>query len=436
MAWNPMSSTMRRRGRRLVRATALWLPRLTPFAGHKVPRRLAARRIHLVAQKLPLGVLDPGFERLVEEAFASELHPGNRVTLYTTGEEAFAGIYTAIDQARFEVLLESYILKDDEVGQRILHCLTAAAERGVKVRVLADAVGSGSTRQAFWDEMNRRGIDARLFHKFVPFLRHYLRRDHRKIIVVDRKIAFTGGMNIAEEYGSSRPTGGGTAWRDTHLRVEGSAATELAVVFREGWERALGEPFPIEAVALREGTDGKILVLDSRPERGHAETASVLAAATAATRRYLWLTNAYFAPGHVASRALRRAARRGVDVRLLLPGLTDVPIVRHAGHGYYKELLRDGVRIYEYQAAPLHAKTMVADDHVAVVGSSNLDYRSFGLNAECNLLILGGETATALAGAFRADLECAEEITLEEWEKRSWAHKLGDRCAKGVSALL
>lgn len=436
MAWNPMSPKMRRRGRRLARATALWLPRLTPFAGHKLPRRLAARRVHLVAQKLPQGVRDPGFEALVEEIFASELHPGNRVTLYTRGEEAFAGIYAALDQARTEILLESYILKDDDVGRRILQSLTAAVERGVQVRVLADAVGSGQTRQAFWDEMNRRGIDARLFHKFLPFLRHYLRRDHRKIIVVDRKVAFTGGMNIAEEYGSSRPKGGGTAWRDTHLRVEGSVAVELAVVFREGWERALGDPFPIEAVALREDEGCKILVLDSRPERGHAETASVLAAATAATQRYLWLTNAYFAPGHIASRALRRAARRGVDVRLLLPGLTDVPIVRHAGHGYYKELLRDGVRIYEYQAAPLHAKTLVTDDHLAVVGSSNLDYRSFGLNAECNLLLLGGDTAPRLAEAFRADLELAQEITLEEWEERSWPHKLGDRCAKGISALL
>lgn len=436
MEWSAISPEIRRRGRRLARASALWLPQLAPFAGYQLPRRLAARRVHRIAESLPSGLADPQFAALVEEIFAKKLHPGNRVTLYTVGEEAFAAIYAALGSAQREILLESYILKDDGVGQRILQCLTEATERGVRVRVLADAVGSGQTRQAFWDEMGRRGIEARLFHKLLPFLRHYLRRDHRKIIVVDREVAFTGGMNIAEEYGSSHPAHGPGPWRDTHLRVEGSVAAELALVFREGWERAGGDTFPIDPVPLTGSTESKILVLDSRPQRGHAETASVLAAATAASRRYLWLTNAYFAPGRIASRSLRRAARRGVDVRLLLPGLTDVPIVRHAGHGYYEELLRAGVRIFEYQAAPLHAKTIVADDHLAIVGSSNLDYRSFGLNAECNLLVLGPEVAAGLAAAFRADLESAREITLAGWESRSWLHKVGDRGAKGISAWL
>src|SRR5262249_26034425 len=198
-------------------------------------------------------------------------------------------------------------------------------------------------------------------------------RDHRKILVIDRRIAFTGGMNIADEYGSARrsrfPRG---PWRDTQVRVEGPTAWEMAVVFSEAWRRAGGE-IALEPLSNRGEGPVRILTLDSRPGRGHGETAAVLAAIAAAAKRRVWITNAYFAPRRLALEHLGRAAARGVDVRLLLPGSTDVPLVRHAGHGYYQRLLETGARVFEFRKAVLHAKTLVADDALSIIGSTHLD---------------------------------------------------------------
>ncbi len=177
-------------------------------------------------------------------------------------------------------------------------------------------------------------------------------------------------------------------------------------------------------------------MLESRPGRGHQESASVLAAIAAAARDYLWVTNAYFAPRALAIHALGRAVARGVDVRLLLPGKSDLSLVRHAGHGYFRELLRRGVRIFEYQGAILHAKTLVADDYLSLVGSSNLDFRSFHFNAEANLVVMDESAANDMAAAFREDLSRAAEIKLGEWDDRAWFHKIGDGVTRHLYPLL
>ncbi len=215
----------------------------------------------------------------------------------------------------------------------------------------------------------------------------------------------------------------------------------MAVVFREGWERAGGTPFEIAPLALPPddappAAGASILVLDSAPGRGHEETASVLAATIAASRARFWLTNAYFAPRRDALPLLADAARRGVDVRLLLPGVSDVPLVRHAGHGSYRHLLRRGVRIFEYQPSVLHAKSLVADGYVSMVGSTNMDFRSFHFNAECNVVVLDAGVARLLEERFEADLACSAEITLAEWDRRTRLHKAGDSLARMLSPVL
>ncbi|MGA7990968.1 MAG: phospholipase D-like domain-containing protein, partial [Thermoanaerobaculia bacterium] len=179
-----------------------------------------------------------------------------------------------------------------------------------------------------------------------------------------------------------------------------------------------------------------ILVLDSAPGRGHEETASVIAASVAAARTRFWLTNAYFAPRRGALPLLARAAARGVDVRLLLPGVSDVPLVRHAGHGSFGYLLGRGVRIFEYRSAVLHAKSFVADGYVSMVGSTNMDFRSFHFNAECNVLALDTGVAKALEEQFEADLAGATEITISGWYRRSGPHKIGDQLARALSPIL
>ena len=170
--------------------------------------------------------------------------------------------------------------------------------------------------------------------------------------------------------------------------------------------------------------------------RGQAESAAALAALVGAARKYVWITNAYFAPGWAAVRILGSAARRGVDVRLMLPGRSDVPLARHAGHGYYSRLLSRGVRIFEYQASILHAKTLVADDYVSVVGSTNLDFRSFLFNAECDLMILGETVAGRVAEAFEKDMKHAVEIHRPEWRRRPALHRIGDRMARWLAPFL
>jgi cardiolipin synthase len=407
-----------------------------------LPRDVRPGRVGRLAAALPGGVRDPLFEVLLRRIDASPIHRGNAITLYFDGPQAFAAMCAAVGKAREEVLLEAYILKDDAAGRALVDVLAAAARRGVAVRVLADAFGSSATRDAFWRQMEEQHIEVRLYHPVFAYLWYQPYRDHRKILAVDRRVAFTGGMNVGEEYGSPRrPTRQGATWRDTHARLEGPAAWEMAVVFREGWERAGGRPFEIAPLALPpEGapvpSGAPVLVLDSAPGRGHEETASVIAAAAAAARSRFWLTNAYFAPRRGALPLLADAARRGVDVRLLLPGVSDVPLVRHAGHGSYRTLLRSGVRIFEYRSAVLHAKTFVADGYVSMVGSTNMDFRSFHFNAECNVVALDTDVARALEEQFEADLAGSSEITLADWDRRTGLHKIGDQLARALSPVL
>jgi len=408
---------------------------LRPRAGRKLPNELQAENVGSLAEALPLGVRDAGFERLVRRVEMGPIHHGNDVQLFFRGEDAFASIRQAIEGATREILLETYILRDDATGRDFLKLLGGAAARGVRVRVLADAYGSWTTKGAFWREMQGLGIEARLFHPLWSHLRGFLFRDHRKIIAIDRRISFTGGMNVANEYGSSHHSKNGP-WRDTDMRVEGPTAWEMALVFNEGWERSGGASLHLPPLALTDASGARTLVLDSRFGRGQDETAAVLAALVAASRKRLWITNSYFAPNRMAIDLLGRAVERGVDVRLLLQGRTDMPLVRHAGHGNFHDLLASRVRIFEYQPAILHAKTLVVDDYVSVIGSSNLDFRSFYFNAECNVLILDDATGHTMVQTFQEDLRQSIEMRLETWNQRPLAHRLGDALARSLSPLL
>ncbi len=438
MAHEQSTSKLAARWRALTRLRArgaLLYATLRPRAGRKLPKELRAENVDRLAEALPLGVRDAGFERLVGRIETGPIHHGNHVQLFFRGEEAFASVREAIEGATKEILLETYILRHDATGRSLLGLLGGAAARGVRVRVLADTYGSWTTKRAFWREMRGMGIEARLFHPFWSHLRGLLNRDHRKIIAIDRRISFTGGMNVGNEYGSSRHNKN-ASWRDTHVRVEGPTAWEMALVFTEGWKRSGGASLHLPPLAPTDASGARTLVLDSRPGRGHSETAAVLAALVGASRKRLWITNSYFAPNRTAIRLLGQAAQRGVDVRLLLQGRTDMPLVRHAGHGNFPDLLVSGVRIFEYQPAILHAKTLVADDYVSVVGSSNFDFRSFYFNAECNVLIFDDATGQTMAQTFEEDLGQSLEMRLGTWNQRPLAHRCGDALARCLSPLL
>jgi cardiolipin synthase A/B len=426
-------------------------------AGRDTPPAIRPWRAYGLARGLPDGVRDPGFRLLVQRIDGSPVHLLPPARLLPDGPEAFARMQQAIADAREEVLLETYILRDDTLGESMQEALIAAAQRGVRVSVLADAVGSLFTRDVFWETLTAGGVTVRHFHRFWHHPFEALRRDHRKLLVIDRTVGFTGGMNIGNEYGSSIRRHR-DAWRDSFIEVRGSVARELAAVFAEGWDRARGPAFAlpprIEAQLTkrlgrrRDRKRGRqvrrdaepaaddmpgVVVLDPRPGRGQREMLSVLVALVGAARERLWITTPYFAPPTRALELLAAAARRGVDVRLLLPSeRTDVPLVRHAAHGTYRRLLQHGVRVYEYQRATLHAKTVVVDGYAGIVGSSNLDFRSFWLNAECNVLLFDEASGAALERSFKSDLDGSIEITSESWQQRTIGHRVLDRLARAL----
>jgi len=412
----------------------LWRPALRPRAGRRLPPELRVENVGRLAAALPGGLRDPGFSILLRRIDQSPILDGNRVRAFFRGPETFEAMCAAIDAAKEEVLVESYIFKDDATGRSLLETLVRAVGRGARVRVLADAFGSIATRRAFWKEMRARGIEVRLFNPLFPHLLLQPFRDHRKILVIDSVVAFTGGMNIGDEYGSSLSARGGP-WRDTHVQVDGPAAWSMAIVFTEAWHAAGGSPVLLSPLEPKTG-GVPILVLDSRPFRGTGEIASALAAIVAAARERIWITNAYFAPRRRAVELLGEAAGRGVDVRLLLPGRSDVPLVRHAGHGYYAALLKRGVRIFEYQPAVLHAKTLVVDDFLSLAGSSNLDFRSFHFNAECNIVMLDSDIGRRFSETFEGDLKRSVEITSPQWARRSFLHRAGDALARRLGPIL
>lgn len=452
-------------------------------------RDARAWRVRSSARALGGGVRDPEFRALVQRIDGGPLHRCPPVRLLPDGEEAFARMRAAIAEAREEVLLETYILRDDRLGVSMQTALLEAAARGLRVYVLADAVGSLATGDHFWSTLEAGGVQVRHFHRFWHHPLDALRRDHRKLLVIDRAVGFTGGMNIGEEYGSSIRRRR-DAWRDTFVEVRGSVAGELAAVFAEGWDRARGPALPgLEYVSWSDGVlhpplpsrtaqlraqvtsrlpasfpfrsqlrqqlgrrrdrrrgrqvrriadspaddESAVLVVDPRPGRGQREMLTVLVALASAARERLWVTTPYFAPPTRALELLAEAAQRGVDVRLLLPGeRTDVALVRHAAHGAYAYLLKRGVRIFEYQRATLHAKTLVVDGYASMIGSSNLDFRSMWLNAECNVLLFDDACGASLERVFQSDLEGSVEITGAQWGTRPWGHRLLDGVARAL----
>lgn len=418
-----------------IRRKSFWRPVLRPSQRRRLPKSLQPEAVYDRAGQLTEGLLGRAYANLVRKIDQSPFHLDTQATAYFNGHEAFEAMLAAIREAAEEVLVEAYVLKDDQTGRDFLNALVAAAQRGVAVKVLADAFGSSATRRDFWRLLKQGGSRIRLFRRpryaplsLMPVL------DHRKLIIVDRKIAFTGGMNIADEYRDGRPDM--PAWRDTHIALCGGVVWEMVTIYAESWLAAGGDPIHCEDMNPVASAGVPTLVLDSRPGRGQNEVFSAYAATMGAARKTLWMTNAYFAPGRRMVRFLKATAARGVDVRLMLPGRSDIPVVRTATQSYYKELLTAGIRIFEYQSSVLHAKTLVADGQVSVIGSTNFDFRSFNFNAECNVLMQDAAMSKQLEGAFEQDMQQANEITLADWLKQPWWRHLKAWLARRLVFLL
>lgn len=378
----------------------------------------------------------------VEQAVSSTpLSAGNRVRLLADGPSTYQAMLQSIGQARRYVHMETYIFDDDAEGARFAEALIAARNRGAKVALMVDAVGTIKTPDALFQRLRDAGVQVVVFNPVNPASGQAgwspNQRNHRKVLVVDGKVGYLGGINVSSVYESSPGTGSGSGssggkgggqaegdaktapWRDTHLRIEGPAVAQLEQVIQAGWASQSDEPIAGggDVAPLLGAT--RVRILANQPDRSDGYTVYLtLMSAFESAQKSIHITMAYFVPDPAFIDVLSDAARRGVDVVLVLPGFSDSSLVFNAGRSHYTDLLRAGVKLYERRDALLHAKTAVVDGVWSTVGSSNMDWRSFALNYEINAVVLGPDFAGEMEALFQRDVADSVQITPEDWRDR------------------
>lgn len=343
---------------------------------------------------------------------------GNDLELLIDNRRTFELLEGAIAGAKKAVWAEYYIIEDDRTGRRFLERLIERARAGVEVRLLYDAVGAASINGELLAELERAGGKTAAFLPVNPLRRRWAvhLRNHRKLLVVDGTHGFMGGMNVGDVYSGVRTRKTGRkrkpiAWRDTHLSIRGPAVSDLAEVFAEDWLFATYELLDVPQPTHLRGGKASVSIVPSGPDQELNAIGLAYFTAIATARSRCYITSPYFVPDEATLRAIESAAYRGVDVRVLVPWKNDVPLMSLAIRSYYPRLLEAGVRIFEYRAAMLHAKTMVVDGEASIIGSANIDMRSFRLNFEVSALVFDETFARALEGEFLADLDKSSEVS-------------------------
>jgi cardiolipin synthase len=374
---------------------------------------------------------------VVETVTDSPMTKGNKVTLLADGEGTYAAMFKAIEGARNHINLESFIFEDDEAGRKFAERLLRKRAEGVQVHLMYDSVGSINTPAAFFQRLRDAGIQVVAFNPINPLkdrdewgLTH---RDHRKILIVDGGLAIIGGVNISKVYSSSPRMGksGGKApihWRDTDIQIEGPTVAELQKLFIDTWVQQKGTAFsgPDYFPAQKERGNALVQVVGSTPGESNRVPFVVYVSAITFAENSIHLTNSYFIPDHQTEKALTDAAARGVDVKVILPGVTDSKVALYAQRYHYSRLLKAGVQIYEHSNSLLHAKTAVLDGVWSTVGSTNMDYLSMLSNDEVNAVILNKEFALQMEAMFARDLADSKPIVRKEWEKRPFLPRMGE----------
>ncbi len=355
---------------------------------------------------------------------------GNEFRLLDGGAVFFARMLAAIDAARMHVLLEMYLVSSGRVAGQFIEALTRARARGVRCCVVLDGFGAlglaGGDR--LW--LEESGVELRIFNplRWRNRLRNF-RRDHRKLLSVDGEVAFVGGAGLADEFD------GPHAWRELMIEIRGPVVADWQRAFARTWRR-LGPELALPDPALVPRAGGALGRLALSEARQHSVLANGTVARIDTARTRVWIVSAYFVPSRRFRTALRRAARRGADVRLLMPSArTDHPWVRQAARRFYGRMLRSGVRIFEYQPRVLHAKMIVCDDWVSI-GSSNLDRWSFKWNLEANQEVADARLADAAAALYGADLAVSSALSRRQWPRRAWLDRLRERIAGALDRWL
>lgn len=374
----------------------------------------------------------------------SPLTSQNDVRVLVNGEQKFPEVLEAIRNARRHIHIEYYIYEDDDTGRAVAGALIERAQAGVEVRFIYDDFGSRSIRKTIVPRLREGGVRAFPFYKiiFVALANRLNYRNHRKIIVIDGITAFVGGINISDRYYNKEGDTKKLFWRDTHLRIDGPGVQYLQYLFLCDWNFCAGERlipdgalFPLPSGYSPKG-DKVVQIAASGPDSDVPTILfSLLQAISLATTEIL-ITTPYFIPGESLMDALMVAALGGVKVKLLVPGISDSKLVDAAARSFYGDMLRAGVEVYLYQKGFVHAKTVVTDRKVAIVGTANMDYRSFDLNFEVSAVVYDNQIAGELADIFYQDIQSAEKIDPVQWSLRPAWKKMPEKIARLVSPLL
>lgn len=360
----------------------------------------------------------------------------NRSEVLTNGQKTFRALFSALEKAKDHIHLEYYIFHNDAIGRDILNLLMRKAGEGVKVRVLVDGLGSRSLEKRF-GELRKAGVDTAGFYpvRFPFFSRRLNLRNHRKIVVIDGLVGFLGGLNVGDEYLSRKKIG---FWRDTFLKLEGDSVHFLQMVFLNDWN-----------VATQEDVNGPLyypqpLQLGSQltqiaatgPDSDWGSMLQIFFVALTSAEKTIYIETPYFIPDEGSVMALKTAALSGLDVRIILMGVPDHKITYWASLSYVEELLESGVRIYRYTKGILHAKVLILDSEIGVVGSTNFDLRSFSLNFEISAFIYNRKFAQRLEQDFQQDLADSEELIMEKYKLRPLSNRIKESSARLFSPLL
>jgi len=424
---------------------------------------------------------------LESEIVGSPLIIGNKVELLIDGPATYKAMISAIENAKDHINMETYIIEDDEIGQKFSNLFIQKQQSGVQVNLIYDSVGSSSTPKDFFKKLTDAGVNVLEYNPINPLDTRkgwdVNQRDHRKLLIVDGETAFVGGINISSVYSSGSFGGGysgnskskpkkthekikaedansihsnignpnlgpvlvnnpphapvvseieGTPWRDTHMQMTGPVVAEFQKLYFDTWKAQKGRELAQKNYYPTLTNQGNEIVraIGSTPDEPYSQIYSTLISAINSAETQVFLTNAYFVPDPQLLAALKEAVARGVDVRLLLPEKTDSSLVFHASRSFYDELLSAGVKIYEREGAMLHAKTAEIDGVWATIGSTNLDWRSFVNNQEINAVMLGLDFAGKMQQMFEKDLTESKQITLEDWRKRSVSFRLKEQAAR------
>jgi len=380
------------------------------------------------------------YTAVVESVTESPLTKGNKVTLLIDGPATYAAMFEAIRGAKDNINLETFILEDDEIGRKFTELLLRKQAEGVQVNIIYDSMGSFTTSEAFFKHLRDGGIHVVEFNPISPLKGHLkwlmINPDHRKILIIDGKIAISGGVNISNVYSGrlsvrKKVKGELLPWRDTDVQVEGPAVAEFQKLFLDTWSKQEGPKLsePNYYPKMKEDGNTLVRVVGSTPGSDNRITFIVYVAAITFAEHSIHLTNAYFVPDKQILKAFTDAAGRGVDVKIILPATTDSQLVLNAARHNYSELLKAGVKIYERRNVVLHAKTAVIDGVWSTVGSTNLDSLSLLSDDEVNAVVLSREFAEEMERTFASDLAQSDQIQWDKWEKRPLSQKIKEAAA-------